>query len=355
MNFKKELIKKVKNLKIISKNKKKVLGFMIGNTSKSEKKDFYFTPVRDMNSIILAGVIVYSEKYAKIAAKYLDGKVDYILVDAEKKIPPKNDGRPSNIERRVREILKKSKMWIFKGNDLTVDAVDIFLTNLLKERIRGIGGKKILIIGAGNIGFKTALQMIERGGKVLLCARNKKKLDVKVKALNLVKSLHTVEKVKAVSIKKLREGVKDFDIIIGATNGKSVVDKKLIEQSKKETVLIDLGKGTFYEDAIKFANDRNQKIYRLDISIALEGHINKLLMLEKNKENDFSSKKLHGINLLSTGLLGNYGDIILDNIKKPKRVFGVCDGHGDFLRKINKDQKYKIKKISSIFKIRDEN
>ena len=36
----KELIDKIKNLKIFSKNKKKLLGFMIGNTSKVEKKGF---------------------------------------------------------------------------------------------------------------------------------------------------------------------------------------------------------------------------------------------------------------------------------------------------------------------------
>ena len=59
---------------------------------------------------------------------------------------------------------------IFKGNDLTVDAVDIFLTNLLKKELEGLE-EKILIIGAGNIGFKTALQMVERGAKVLFCAQ----------------------------------------------------------------------------------------------------------------------------------------------------------------------------------------
>ena len=82
----------------------------------------------------------------------------------------------------------------------------------------------------------------------------------------------------------------------------------------------------------------------MDISVALEGHINKLLMLEKNKENDFKFKKLYGANLLSSGLLGGYGDIILDNIQKPKRIFGVCDGRGDFLRNLSEKQKNKIKK-----------
>ena len=100
--------------------------------------------------MVVSGIIVYSETYAKKAAKYLDGKVDYILVDAEKRFHLKN-GDPSNIERRVKEVLKNS-MWVYKGNDLTVDAVDIF--DQLFKKLRGIGGKKILIIGAGILVLK---------------------------------------------------------------------------------------------------------------------------------------------------------------------------------------------------------
>ena len=46
------------------------------------------------------------------------------------------------------------------------------------------------------------------------------------------------------------------------------------------------------------------------------------------------------------GFLGGYGDIILDNIQKPKKIFGVCDGRGDFLRNLSEKQKNKIKKNS---------
>ena len=68
--------------------------------------------------MVFTGIIVFSERYAKIAAQYIDGKVNYIIVDAEKKIPPKKNGKPSNIERRVKEVIKKTKLWFFKGNDL---------------------------------------------------------------------------------------------------------------------------------------------------------------------------------------------------------------------------------------------
>ncbi len=353
MEFKKFLKEKIKELKLISKKEKKLSGFMIGNTSKIEKSKFYFTPIRVTKEMVLSGLIVYSEKYAKIAAKYLDGKVDYVLVDAEKKIPAKKNGNPSNIERRVREIVKKTNMWVYKGNDLTVDAVDILLTNLLKNDLRGVGGKQILVIGAGNIGFKISLLMVERGAKVCLCARNLNKLKIKSKALNYIKPIHTIEKV--VPLKLKDSLVNSSDIIIGATNGKPVVSRKMLENSKKNAIFIDLGKGTFYKNAIEHANNHKIKIYRADISAALEGQINKLLMMENIKFNKFERKKLLGETLVSSGLLGNYEEIIIDNTVSPKRILGMSDGKGDFIRQLSKIQKQKLLKIKNFFKQKNEN
>ena len=350
MEFKKELATRILELKKVAKKQKKLSGFMIGNTSKNETKEFYFTPLRETNSMILSGLIVYSERYAREAARYMDGKINYVLVDAEKKIPPKKNGDPSNIERRVREVLKRTPMWVYKGNDLTVDAIDIFLTNFLKKSLRGVGGKKILIIGAGNIGFKIALQMIERGAKVFLCAKNKKKLKFKVNMLNSIKPIYTFEKVNAIDSKKIKNVIGSLDIIIGATNGKAVISKEMLTKLSKKTILIDLGKGTFFEDAVFYANSKKNNIYRVDISIALEGQINKFLMLKDNKFNSLGKKRMCGEKIVSSGLLGSYEDIIIDNIKSPNRVLGMSDGKGDFIRNLNKDQKNRINKIKSFIK-----
>ena len=61
-----DILKKI----ILYKNKKKIV-FLIGNTTKAENNDFYCTPIRHYDQIIVAGVVVYSEKIAKeIAKKY---------------------------------------------------------------------------------------------------------------------------------------------------------------------------------------------------------------------------------------------------------------------------------------------
>ena len=65
-------------------NKKTI--FLIGNTAKKENLEFYLSPIRVYDQIIVAGVIVFSERMAKKIAKYIDGLIDYIFIDSEKKI-----------------------------------------------------------------------------------------------------------------------------------------------------------------------------------------------------------------------------------------------------------------------------
>src|SRR3989338_1904678 len=116
-----------------AKDKGKLSGFTIGNTTKIDHHGLYCTPLRETTIMVTAGAIVYSEEQAIGIARMIDGKVDYILVDAEKKIP--NEKVPeilANIERVVRENVHKSTLWIYKGNDLCVDAVDGLLTQLTK-------------------------------------------------------------------------------------------------------------------------------------------------------------------------------------------------------------------------------
>ena len=73
-------------------------------------------------------------------------------------------------------------------------------------------------------------------------------------------------------------------------------------------------------------------------------------MLKDNKFNTLGKKKILGEKIVSTGLLGSYEDIIIDNIKSPDRILGMSDGKGDFIRNLNKDQKTRINKIKSFLK-----
>ena len=323
-------------------NKKKKLAFLIGNTIKIDKGNYYFTPPRITDKLVVFGIIVFNESIAIDVCKFLDGKVDIIFVDAEKKIFPQKNGAPGNIERRVREEIKKSKIFIYKGNDLTVDSVDLIVSQYFNKDLRGVAGKKIGIIGAGNIGSKIGLYLTELGAKVYLNRRNKKKLECIVSAINYLKPSNTKEK--AVIADKISAS-KNSDVLIGSSGGKPVIDFKMVSLLKKNSIIIDAGKGTLTEDAIKIANMRKIEIFRVDIFPSLEGLISKTFSMEKQIAKLLKKKKIEKINIYNTGKLGSYGDLIVDDIDKINIVYGVCDGKGDFLRKIPRKYKKLIKKI----------
>ena len=86
-----QLLNKISiNIENIKKkiNAHESLIFTIGNTAFSEANNIpYITPIRKSKDVYTFGVIVYTQFQARIISKKVDGKVDYIFVDCEKKLP----------------------------------------------------------------------------------------------------------------------------------------------------------------------------------------------------------------------------------------------------------------------------
>ena len=59
---------------------------MISNTSKKFNKPFYLTPLRESKKSLYFGAVVFGNKIAEEITKVVDGKVDYVYTDVEKKL-----------------------------------------------------------------------------------------------------------------------------------------------------------------------------------------------------------------------------------------------------------------------------
>ena len=343
----------VKKIKVIGKKEGKKTVFLIGNTAKIENSEFYLTPIRNYDQVVLSGAIVYSEEMARKIARKIDGIIDYVFVDAEKKISNKYSmsGEPGNIERSVKEIIKKSVLISYKSNDLTVDATDAFISEYFSKDIVGIGGKKIAIIGVGNIGSKLAQKLVERGANVTLYRRNRDKLNLIVKQINTTKSKYTVAQ--ASSALSVNEACKDADVLIGATDGIPVIDDSIVKKAPNNILLIDIGKGSISADAIKTSHSRNIEVFRLSIESALEGMVTSLISTHNILKKRTGRGEYHKINVVSGGLLARTDEIVVDDYRKPKLIYGVGNGYGDFMRNPNKQMKKKLNSLKKI--ILDEN
>jgi len=338
----------VKNINQVASIEGKQTGFLIGNTTKVDSHGMYFTPIRKTRSMVLGGAIVYSEAQAIKIAKLVDGKLDYILVDAEKKVADSMSlsGDQANIERAVRETVSKSKLWVYKGNDLSVEAVDVFISYLFKDYLKGLGGKKIAIIGAGNMGAKLALKLVERGGDIVLTRRDKVKLKTIVDAINLIKPKYTYAEVNYTTDNQI--AANGADVLIGTTNGIPAITKNMVQDLAESALIIDVGKGTMEIDAIIMASKKNISVFRLDISAALAGVIEAQLVMEDIVKRKMGSRKLNSETIVAGGVFGKAGDIVVDNITKPEVVYGIANGKGDFVRNLSEFQYRKLKGIKEI-------
>ena len=127
--------------------------FTINATVKiNEKKLPYLTPLRKIEKGYVGGSVIFSQTQAIILSDRIDGIVDYILVDAEKKIGISlgynkeifeyfgidwdiekqkaiTHVEMGNISAASSSRIKKSSFQEYKPNDITVESVWHFLSN----------------------------------------------------------------------------------------------------------------------------------------------------------------------------------------------------------------------------------
>ena len=331
-------------IKKIAKLNNKISCVFLGNTVQKEKATFYITPIRENKKFVFCSVILFNDFVANKVAKMMDGHINYILVDTEKKIQTKNTNLGLvNIERPIKETIKKSKLRVYKANDLSILSTETLINYYFLNDKRGLSGKKAIIIGAGNIGFKLALKFVENGASTYLIRRNKKFLKNIIQTINIIKPKGTVAN--AYFLDKIPNDLTNFDIIIGSSDKKNLIKKKHVININNKKLFIDLGKGTFSKDCIEFLLNKKNNIFRLDATSSYFSYLDNMIYTESIYKKDTYVNKINNYNFVSQGILGKKDDIIVDDAKKPKKILGVCDGKGN-LKKINTDLKnILIKKI----------
>lgn len=331
----------------------KLSGFCIGNTAKIDGGGLFFSPIRRTRQLVAGSVLVYRAQEAAVIAQAVDGHVDYILVDSEKKAGPERDEPGTDdgggIERAVRGVVQRSRILTYKGNDLTVDSVDCLLAQLIADPVRGMGGKKAAIIGAGNLGSKLALKLVERGASVVLTRRSQDKLNDIVRGLNTIKPFRTTAEV--VGTVSNEEAARDADILIGAASGTPVITAKMIDVVAAHAVVADVGKGCLFPDAIQRAEARELRLLRADIRSSFHGQVALLLEMERLLRSETGRREIGGIRIVSGGLLGRSGEFVVDSVCEPTTVFGIADGRGDFVRDLSAHQREALGVLSARLRV----
>ena len=330
------------NLNTLKKGSAKTV-FTIATTSKKEAEP-YLTPIRRSDLFSVCGCVIFEQSILKEIVEIIDGQVDYIFVDSEKKIPvtihPKlNVVETGNLSKVCFQEIKKSRILEYKPNDITVNATWSFLS----QKLNFLSGKKVSILGSGNIGSKLALKLVECGVSVSIHRRNSYKGYGISQGLNFIKPENTVSNI--IFHENILQTAFMSDVIIGASNGVSIIDIDIVKSIKNDAIIVDLGKNTLTQDAIEFALDQNIEIYRTDITSAFEGFIYEAIKMDQILNSSYGKKDLGYCQIVGGGYHGKNGDVVVDNISNPKIIYGIAAGDGSLKRKFTNKDKDKLSRL----------
>src|SRR5699024_864263 len=239
----------------------------------------------------------------------IDGKIDTILVDVEKK-------QQINLMEIVKGKVKNSLVLPYKPNDITLEAADQLV---LQQTKHDLTAKNIIIYGTGNLGFKLALRLMEREANVHLFGRNIQKVNSLIESLNMIKPKFS--KAYAMQYSPV-DGVR-YDGLVSFVSADKVINEDFANCIKSEGFAIDGGIGNFSEDFIALCLNKRIFVTRLDVRLGNEFLAASISSL--NKKNVFfneimGSTKLNNQNVVAGGIIGPEGSIIVDRIKEATQI-----------------------------------
>ena len=361
--------KSVLELKAIADDRNVTTFFSIGSTTQSDSQRPYLTPLRLLENGVISGVIVFSQSQAIIAANAVKDIVDSILVDAEKKIGiqvgasgallehfnirdfdsikrSRSNIEFGNISAAIRTIVSSEKLTEYKPNDLTVDAVWTFLS----LKLNNLSGKKIAVLGCGNIGFKLALKLVESGVNVVLVRRDTSKGMFMANAINMVKPETTIATASYTA--SALQASAFCDVLIGAANtNTAVITWDMIQSMSPDGFIIDIGKGNVDAYALKMALENDIDIIRGDVTASLYGFISHKQQMQNIIQHKIGRREVDsGVSIVSGGILGKDGEVVVDNFSAPSLVYGVSDGCGNMKTELNENDKKNIRTVKEHMK-----
>jgi 4-hydroxy-2-oxovalerate aldolase len=243
---------------------------------------------------VIGSVSVTGEEQLQSVLDLADGHVDVVLLDVDVKAC--DPSRPASLGRQR---LHKSTLLAYSDSLTWLAAVEEQTTRLLNEEC---AGKSILVAGDHAMASVLVDRLIRRGARVIFEARRE------------------------------RLAAEPFDLAIFWTaDQRPCDDPKVVERLQETSIVLDAGIGSVSAEMIAVARCRGVLTVRVNIWPTLSGFLLAAHESFRVRHEAMGQTTIHGVVAVSGGVLGNHGDIVVDNIHEPRRVIGVANGKGGVL------------------------
>lgn len=305
-------INKIKSEMIESCSERLVL--FISTTANLKNPDVFFASSKVSQNIFVAHVILRSGLFFDQLIDGFNDLVDYFLIDPEVK------GDYSNLLSDAEKRIPRDRLKIIKPNDFTVNSAMVLISELLYSR----GKKSVSILGLGNIGFKLLIMLLESGIDCSIYTRNGEKEASVLGVYN-----HFIRGTgKFTFFKNLPECLDQSEVVVTCTPGVANINQEAISGIKEEKIFLDIGNGSFTTEAVELLFAVGCKIFVLDSRPGLWGQLEVMSRVESRLKSLGARNVNESLRLVTVGVMGRRGDIIVSSLEEPFYAIGVCDGKG---------------------------
>lgn len=284
---------------------------IVASTARSHGTGVRRLPDRRDHYGLLAAVQVETSDDAASLLASLDRPNRRIFIDIE----PKQD---VDLLRVAAGHVQQASIQTLKPNDSTVDATEAVM---LHHYGNDLGGLSCAVYGTGNLGFKIALRLAERRVSVRMAGRSQERVAAVTASIRAILPRHATQQV------EVHDGG-GVDALITAVTADGVISEAWLDRLRPEALILDVGINNLSAGFIIGALERGHTCQRLDVRAAPYP-----VPPPRNRyfEDVVGRAELAGVRIVAGGLIGQAGEVVVDQVSQPTRVIGVANGTGGLL------------------------
>ncbi len=295
--------------------------FCIGTTMNVYNEAYFFSSIREGDFYVCGNIMISDVHNLREIVGIIDGQVNEIMIDVEKK-----KSSCIKMDDIIRQCVKKSTVGYFRGNVVAASSFEHLFTNYCRSKAIVFTGRSVCLIGAGHLGIKIAEILVEYGMDVYVYDSNRDRTKKVVESVNTMVARGCNGCIHYICMKDIVK--KKYLVIIGATNGIPVITVEMIKSLDTDGFLIDAGLRTLTEPAVCKAIQKDIPVLCLISKPGFDGmmfsHFGYRKIVDAIKKRTVDE----GFSLVSGGMIGEHGDVIVDNAITPKSIIGIAKGNG---------------------------
>jgi 4-hydroxy-2-oxovalerate aldolase len=293
-------------------------------------------------SHVVGSVEFTSAKQLQQIVSSAEGRVDVVLLDVDRK-----PFLPANAIDIARNGLRQTSLLTYLDSRVWVEAVEDQVVRLLQENLVG---STIVIAGAHPRSQFLALRLAERGAAVTLLSDPGRtppaRMPDRVGPLSFEErelTLNVMEAQSSVATESLSNA---SAVLVWPARG-PWFGQDFANHLSKGTFVLDAGIGAILPDGIEEAHRRGCFLLRINIWPALTGTLSAAHESLLENRNALGWETIDGVPVVAGGAMGRSGDVIVDSVKHPTRVIGVCDGKGGVRFRFNETDAGRVVKVQA--------